>query len=161
MAYDKLIPTLDKATTEKTVTELQTALDVLNDLALTLKHAHWNVYGPNFIAVHEMLDPQIDELRDAADTVAERIAALGSAAVGTSTETLRGAKAILREYPVKGKDTTEAHLAAIDDQYTDAETYLRGAIVKVDELDLVSSNILQDVLQNLEQFQWFVRSHLA
>ena len=37
----------------------------------------------------------------------------------------------------------------------------RRAIAELDELDLVSSNIMQDHVQELEKFQWFMRSHLA
>ena len=58
---------------------LQQRLDALNDLALTLKHIHWNVVGPHFIAVHEMLDPQVDAVRLMVDAIAERIATLGVA----------------------------------------------------------------------------------
>ena len=61
---------------------LQQRLDALNDLALTLKHIHWNVVGPHFIAVHEMLDPQVDAVRLMVDAIAERIATLGVAPVG-------------------------------------------------------------------------------
>ena len=57
-------------------------MNALNDLALTLKHVHWNVVGPHFIAVHEMLDPQVDATREMTDAIAERIATLG-APVGT------------------------------------------------------------------------------
>src|SRR3954465_7716707 len=62
---------------------LQERLDALNDLALTLKHIHWNVVGPHFIAVHEMLDPQVEAVRLIVDAIAERIATLGVAPVGT------------------------------------------------------------------------------
>ena len=55
---------------------LQDRLNSLNDLALTLKHIHWNVTGPHFIAVHTMLDPQVDAVRLMVDDTAERIAAL-------------------------------------------------------------------------------------
>ncbi len=58
---------------------LQARLHALNDLQLALKHVHWNVVGPNFIAVHEMIDPQVEKVRGFADEVAERIATLGSA----------------------------------------------------------------------------------
>jgi len=43
---------------------LQRQLSTYNDLHLTLKHIHWNVVGPNFIGVHEMLDPQVEAVRD-------------------------------------------------------------------------------------------------
>ena len=52
-------------------------LHALNDLQLTLKHAHWNVVGPTFIGVHTMLDPQIDGIRTMVDDIAERMATLG------------------------------------------------------------------------------------
>ena len=62
---------------------LQDRLNALNDLALTLKHIHWNVVGPHFIAVHTMLDPQVVAVREMADETAERIATLGVAPLGT------------------------------------------------------------------------------
>ncbi|MDR2799534.1 MAG: DNA starvation/stationary phase protection protein, partial [Bifidobacteriaceae bacterium] len=65
--YKFTVPTLDDAKTEKAIEVLQFNLDILNDLALTLKHAHWNVTGDSFIAVHEMLDPEIDDIRDGVD----------------------------------------------------------------------------------------------
>src|SRR5260370_3958952 len=65
------------------VTLLQDRLNALNDLALTLKHVHWNVVGPHFIAVHTMLDPQVDAVRLMVDDTAERIATLGGSPTGT------------------------------------------------------------------------------
>ena len=55
---------------------LQARLHDLNELHLSLKHAHWNVTGPNFIAVHEMLDPEVEAVLAQADETAERIATI-------------------------------------------------------------------------------------
>src|ERR1700733_1332969 len=77
------VPGMKPGNAERVNSLLQDRLNSLSDLALTLKHVHWNVVGPNFIAVHTMLDPQVDAVRLMADAVAERIAALGGSPVGT------------------------------------------------------------------------------
>jgi hypothetical protein len=37
-----------------------------------VKHAHWNVRGPAFIAIHELFDKIADKLEDYSDTLAGR-----------------------------------------------------------------------------------------
>jgi len=68
------IPGLNEQASAKTVTLLQERLVALIDLQLTLKHVHWNVVGPTFIGVHQMLDPQVVAVQGMVDTTAERIA---------------------------------------------------------------------------------------
>jgi hypothetical protein len=75
------IPGMKNDTAERVTTLLQDRLNSLSDLALTLKHVHWNVTGPSFIAVHTMLDPQVDAVRAMVDETAERIATLGASPV--------------------------------------------------------------------------------
>jgi starvation-inducible DNA-binding protein len=62
---------------------LNARLADLIDLQLALKHAHWNVKGPNFIALHEMFDTMTDSYDAHVDNMAERITALGGTAMGS------------------------------------------------------------------------------
>jgi len=136
---------------------LQKALSRYNDLHLTLKHVHWNVVGPNFIGVHEMIDPQVDLVRGYADEVAERIAALGRSPEGTPGAIIKDRS--WDDYSVN-RDTVEAHLAALDLVYTGVIEDTRKAIDRLDDLDLVSQDMLIEHAGELEKFQWFVRAHL-
>ncbi len=77
------VPGIEREAAGRLIGLLRMRLHALNDLHLTLKHVHWNVVGPHFIAVHQMIDPQVDRVRDMADDVAERLAALGGVAQGT------------------------------------------------------------------------------
>jgi starvation-inducible DNA-binding protein len=136
---------------------LQKQLSTYNDLHLTLKHIHWNVVGPNFIGVHEMIDPQVDAVRAFADDVAERIAALGASPQGTPGAIIKDRD--WDDYSI-GRDTVAAHLAALDLVYTGVIEDIRSAIDETDELDQVTQDLLIGQAGPLEKFQWFVRAHL-
>ena len=136
---------------------LQKQLSRYNDLHLTLKHVHWNVVGPNFIGVHEMIDPQVDLVRGYADEVAERIAALGASPQGTPGAIQKDRT--WDDYSV-GRDTVQAHLAALDLVYTGVIEDTRKSIERSGELDPVTEDMLIGHAGELEKFQWFVRAHL-
>lgn len=151
------VPGLSGEAGGKAVVILQGRLNEYNDLQLTLKHVHWNVVGPNFIGVHEMIDPQVDLVRLYADAVAERIAALGGAPVGTVGEIVRDRA--LPEYPI-GRNTALAHLKALDGIYDVVIEDNRKAISDLEELDVVTQDLVIGQTAELEKFQWFVRAHL-
>ena len=63
------------------------------DLSLQLKQAHWNVKGPQFIALHELFDSIHGVVSAKADMLAERLTALGGTAEGTLEQSLKEASA--------------------------------------------------------------------
>ncbi|MFC9840641.1 Dps family protein [Rhodococcus sp. NPDC127530] len=136
---------------------LQKRLSAYNDLHLTLKHVHWNVVGPNFIGVHEMIDPQVELVRGYADAVAERIAALGKSPDGTPAAIARDRT--WDDYSVK-RDTAQAHLGALDLVYSGVVEDNRKAVSETGELDPITEDLLIGQTGELEKFQWFVRAHL-
>jgi starvation-inducible DNA-binding protein len=151
------IPGLSAADCDALAKILQERLSAYNDLHLTLKHIHWNVVGPNFIGVHEMLDPQVELVRGYADALAERIAALGSAPRGTVGAIVKDRS--WDDYSLD-RDTVPAHLAALDLVYAGVIEDTRRAIGTAGELDPVTEDMLIGQVGELEQFQWFVRAHL-
>lgn len=136
---------------------LQDRLHAYNDLHLTLKHAHWNVVGPNFIAVHEMIDPQVDAVRGFADDLAERIATLGGSPKGTPGSIV--AERSWEDYSL-GRDTVTAHLGALDVVYQGVISSVRDVIAKVGEIDPITEDMLIGQSAQLELFHWFIRAHL-
>ena len=151
------VPGLTAKGSTTVVAALQDRLFAYTDLHLVLKHVHWNVVGPNFIGVHEMLDPQVDTVRDFADVLAERIATMGGTPIGTP-----GALVAARswdDYDLT-RDTAQAHLGALDLVYTGVIKDNRSAIDDVGEIDAVSEDLLISQTGDLEQFHWFIRAHL-
>jgi starvation-inducible DNA-binding protein len=148
---------MSKGDTDLVLKILQDRLNALNDLALTLKHVHWNVVGPQFISVHTMLDPQVDAVRLMVDATAERIATLGGSPSGTPGTLV--AQRSWDDYSL-GRAGAIDHLGALDLVYGGVIEAHREAIEKTDEPDPVTQDLLIAQTGQLEQFHWFVRAHL-
>lgn len=157
MSQPYQVPGMDEASSQRVIDLLQNRLTALIDMELTLKHIHWNVVGPSFIGVHQMLDPQVDSVRLMVDAIAERIATLGGEPTGTPGFVSKNRT--WDDYDI-GRATTQAHLGALDVVYQGLIRDHRKAMEELGELDLVSQDMLVGQTNDLEQYHWFVRAHL-
>ncbi len=148
---------MSESATRAVLATLQERLVSTLDLQLTLKHVHWNVVGMNFIAVHEMLDPQVDAVRAQSDEIAERMATLGGEPRGTPEAITSGRS--WSDYEIVRAPTVQ-HLVALDHVYSGVIGDHRAAVAELGELDPVSEDLLIGHLRDLELFQWFIRAHL-
>jgi starvation-inducible DNA-binding protein len=104
-----------------------------------------------------MLDPQYAGVTVMVDDVAERIAALGSEVVGTPGFIAKNRT--WEDYELKRAGAME-HLGALDLVYSGLISSHRSAMDQLEDLDLVSQDLLVGQLGQLEKYHWFVRAHL-
>jgi starvation-inducible DNA-binding protein len=150
---------LETGDAEKLATILQERLASLIDLSLILKHVHWNVIGPGFIAVHEMMDAQTDQTRDMVDEVAERISTLGGVPAGLAQQVV-DMRATDEQYAL-GRAPVMAHLGALDNVYENVGAAHRSAIEQVSNIDPISEDLLVSQARRLELNHWFIRAHVS
>jgi len=128
------------------------------DLALDIKQAHWNLKGPQFIGIHEMLDGFRDELDDYNDKVAERITQLGGTARGTS-QAVTG-ETQLSPYPLDTYAVAD-HLAALIDRYAVYGNAVRKNIDDTDEAgDAGTSDLFTEISRGVDKQLWFLEAHV-
>jgi starvation-inducible DNA-binding protein len=127
------------------------------DLQTQTKQAHWNVKGPNFIALHELFDQVHAAVKDYVDEIAERAVQLGGVAEGTARIVAR--RSALAEYPaaVDGR----GHVEALSSALAAFGQSVRKAIDEANELgDLDTADIFTEVSRGIDKWLWFVEAHL-
>jgi starvation-inducible DNA-binding protein len=145
-------------TREAVVHSLNQALADTTDLQTQTKHAHWNVKGMQFQQLHELFDEQAELLADHADTIAERLTALGGTAHGTARQA--AANSQLEEFPA---DATvgPACVAALADRYAAHAANVRewiDATAAVGDAD--TSDMFTELSREIDKQLWFLEAHL-
>src|SRR5690242_11958283 len=142
-----------------------TSIELLNarladaiDLGTQTKHAHWNVKGPSFIALHELFDQIAETVEDQIDTIAERVTALGGTARGTLAAVSR--ETSLKAYPEEISDGM-AHVEALSAAVADFGRKVRGAIDESAKLgDAGTSDLFTGVSRETDKNLWLLEAHL-
>lgn len=146
-----------KGKREKLIGILNQSLADAADLKSQAKQAHWNVKGPNFIALHELFDQVATELDTHVDDLAERITTLGGVAMGTVRLTAENSS--LAEYPHEISDGT-AHVDALSSALADFGKKARKNIDETDELgDKDTADLYTGVSRGVDKLLWFVEAH--
>ena len=128
------------------------------DLALLTKQAHWNIKGPQFIALHEMIDGFRTELDEHVDTMAERVVQLGGTALGTTQAVSAGST--LAPYPTDIY-AADDHLVALIERYGKLASAARAAIDETDNAgDADTADLFTAFSRALDKNLWFLEAHL-
>jgi starvation-inducible DNA-binding protein len=128
------------------------------DLGAQCKHAHWNVKGPNFIALHELFDKVAESVEEHIDTIAERVTSLGGVAHGTLAAVMRATS--LKAYP---DDISEglAHVDALSAALADFGARARAAIETSGRLgDADTADLFTGISREVDKQLWFLEAHL-
>jgi starvation-inducible DNA-binding protein len=147
------------AATRKSVNELLNArLADAIDLGTQIKHAHWNVKGPSFIALHELFDKVAETVGTQVDTIAERVTALGGTARGTLASISRTTS--LKPYPEEISDGMD-HVEALSAVVADFGRKVRAAIGESAELgDADTSDLFTGISRETDKNLWLLEAHL-
>lgn len=145
---------LDGQTRQKAIDILQGTLTDTIALTLAVKQAHWNLKGPGFIGVHELLDDVADRLREGADLMAERIVILGGIAKGTVEIAAEESK--MSPYPTEIIHIQD-HIDALKERMLAVGERVRKGMDAAGEAgDEDTADLLTEVSRAIDKDAWFV-----
>lgn len=128
------------------------------DLQSQTKQAHWNVKGPEFIALHKLYDDLAEEVEGYVDEIAERVTQLGGFAMGTAR--MAAANSRLPEFPLDATDGLDT-VKALVERYAAYAASTRAAIDESDKLgDKSTADLFTEVSRGIDKALWFLEAHL-
>ncbi len=149
---------LDPQVRTQVIAVLNQSLANTIDLKTQAKQAHWNVKGANFLQLHELFDQIASQLDGYADTIAERITALGGVALGTARTAV--AVSAIAEFPADITDGKDCVVALADRMAVYAKM-MRQNIDKTAELgDAGTADLFTGISREVDKALWFLEAHL-
>src|SRR6185503_18333895 len=137
---------------------LQERLAGAVDLVTHAKQAHWNVKGPNFIALHQLFDEVYEHAGEHVDLIAERIVQLGGVAEGTVKAVAKRSQ--MPDYPLTISSGRE-HVETLSRAIAWFGETIRKSIDQADEVnDKDTADLFTEVSRALDKDLWFVEAHL-
>ncbi len=137
---------------------LNVTLASTTDLYAQLKHAHWNVKGPEFIALHKLFDELAALMEEQVDIVAERITSLGGTALGTMQSAVHNT--VLNAYPLDLFSARD-HLEKLTDNFAILCALSRRNIKDAENLDDLATGDMYIALTRMcDKSLWFLEAHL-
>lgn len=137
---------------------LKHALADQHVLFMRMRNYHWNITGPQFQPLHELIEEQYDQIADTIDDTAERIRQYGDFAPGTLTEMLELTR--LSEEPGV-VPTARQMVANLVADHEAVIRQLREDVEKADDLDDVAvEDYFTGLLQDHLKMAWLLRAHL-
>jgi len=128
------------------------------DLQTQVKQAHWNVKGPDFIALHKLFDEINEDVEEYVDLTAERVVQLGGVAEGTARLAVKASK--LPEYPATIAEGHQ-HVDALSTALAAYGKLARAAVDEADKLgDKDTADIFTEISRGVDKWLWFVEAHL-
>jgi len=128
------------------------------DLQTQCKYAHWNVKGPNFIALHELFDKVNEDVEDYIDLIAERAVQLGGDAAGTARMVVK--RSSLSEYNLSSSRGHD-HVRAVASVLAAFGKLARQAIDESNELnDADTADIFTEISRGIDKWLWMVEAHV-
>lgn len=159
MATKEMTAPAQPASAGPVVPMLNKVLATLVDLHAQTKHAHWNVRGPNFIAVHKLFDELADDVTDLVDEVGERITALGGVANGTVRAA--AASSELDDFPANVRESQKV-LALLSDRYKATRDVCKHGIDPAEDADdPATADLLTQAVRELDKAIYFLDAHLS
>jgi starvation-inducible DNA-binding protein len=150
--------TLSQSIRIQSVGLLNRNLALAIDLERQAKQAHWNVKGPNFIALHELFDKVAEATEEFSDLLAERVAALGGTAEGR-LQAVSGQSA-LPVYPGEIFSGRE-HVDALSTSLAAFGRAVREAIDEAAQFgDADTADVFTEISRETDKQLWLVEAHL-
>ena len=148
------LPPLGGLVREQVTLCLQQTLVELVDLGLLGKQLHWTVAGELFRPLHAQLDELVESWRALADTVAERLVAVGGTpdAQATTVASSSGWGPI-EARPTEAPDA----IRVVAHRLAEAAERLRHRANRLGSLDLASQDVAIQVLREIEKQLWMIR----